>query len=51
MRLVLAGTGGAIGALLPYLLPPKTWRAKKELEHIRAGATAHGGFVGYTLSF
>lgn len=51
LRLVLAGAGGAIGALLPYLLPPKTWRAKKELEHLRAGATAHGGFVGYSLSF
>jgi hypothetical protein len=50
-RLVLAGTGGAIGAFLPYLLPPKTWRAAKELEHIRAGADAHGAFVGYTLRF
>jgi hypothetical protein len=51
VRLVLAGAGGAIGALVPYLLPPRTWRARKELEGIRAGATAHGGFVGYTLSF
>jgi len=51
LRLVLAGAGGAVGALLPYLLPPKTWRAKKELEHLRAGATAHGGFVGYSMTF
>jgi hypothetical protein len=51
LRLVLAGAGGAIGALLPYLLPPKTWRAAKELQHIRAGVTAHGGFVGYAISF
>jgi hypothetical protein len=51
MRLILAGAGGAVGALVPYLLPPKTWRAKKALERLRAGATAHGGFVGYSLSF
>jgi hypothetical protein len=51
LRLVLSGTTGALGALLPYLLPPKTWRAKKELEHLRAGATAQGAFVGYSMSF
>jgi hypothetical protein len=51
MRLVLAGAGGAIGSLLPYLIPPRTWRAKKQLEHIRAGATAQGGFVGYSITF
>ena len=51
LRLVLSGAGGAIGALVPYLLPPKTWRAAKELEHIRAGVTLHGGFVGYAFSF
>jgi hypothetical protein len=51
LRLVLAGAGGLAGALLPYLLPPRTWRAAKELQHLRAGATAHGGFVGYAISF
>jgi hypothetical protein len=51
LRLVFAGAGGLVGALLPYLLPPKTWRAAKELEHLRAGATVHGGFVGYAVSF
>jgi hypothetical protein len=51
LRLVLAGAGGLIGALVPYLLPPKTWTAARELERIRAGATAHGGFVGYAISF
>lgn len=51
MRLVFAGTGGAVGALLPYLLPPKTWRAAKELENLRAGADMHGAFVGYYVRF
>ncbi len=51
LRLVLAGAGGAIGALLPYVMPPRTWRAAKELERIRAGADARGAFVGYSLTF
>ncbi len=50
-RLFLAGAGGALGALLPYAAPPKTWRAAKQLEKIRAGVTAQGFFVGYSLSF
>lgn len=51
MRLVLAGTGGVLGALVPYLLPPKTWRAAKQLERIRAGADAHAAFLSYSLKF
>jgi hypothetical protein len=51
LRLVVAGAGGAIGALLPYLLPPRTWRAAKELERIRAGVSQSGGFVGYSFAF
>jgi hypothetical protein len=42
MRLVLSSALGIGGALLPYLLPPKTWRAAKELENLRAGATEDG---------
>jgi hypothetical protein len=51
MRLVLAGAGGALGAFLPYLLPPKTWRAAKELERIRAGADTRGALVSYAFTF
>jgi hypothetical protein len=42
MRLVLSSGLGVAGALLPYVLPPKTWRAAKELEHLRAGTTEDG---------
>lgn len=48
--IVPAFTGFA-GALLPYLFPPKTWRAAREIERIRAGVSAQGGYVGYTFSF
>jgi hypothetical protein len=36
---------------LPYLLPPKTWRAARELEKIRAGATASGAYLSYRVAF
>lgn len=51
MRLVLSGVTGFIGAMLPYALPPRTWRAAKELEHLRAGADSRGAFVSYSLRF
>ncbi len=50
-HLLLAGFAGLGGSLLPYLLPPKTWRAARELANIRAGVSSNGGFLGYTLSF
>ncbi len=51
MRLVLAGTTGAVGSVMPYVLPPRTWRALRALEHLRAGATARGGAVYYSVAF
>ena len=52
-RVVLASAFGVGGALLPDLLPPKTWRAARELEHLRAGATGdgRGGFVSWSVRF
>ena len=52
MHVLAAGVAGAGGALLPYLLPPKTWAAARELDRIRFGADAHGGgFVEYSTTF
>ncbi len=48
--IVPAFTGFA-GAFLPYLFPPKTWRAAREIERIRAGVGANGAYVGYTFRF
>lgn len=50
-RLVLAGAAGFVGALIPYALPPRTWRAREELERIRAGVTTGGAFVSYAVAF
>jgi hypothetical protein len=52
MHLVTAGIAGFGGALLPYLLPPRTWSAARELERLRFGADARGGVsVGYLVEF
>lgn len=50
-RLWIAGGAGFIGALVPYLLPPKTWSAARELAHIRATADAHGAYFSYSVAF
>jgi hypothetical protein len=55
VHVVVAGVAGFGGALLPYLLPPRTWRAARELERLRLRwdpAKAPGGvFVDYVVSF
>jgi hypothetical protein len=52
MHLVAAGVSGFGGALLPYLLTPRTWSAAREIDRIRFGADARGNvFVGYSAPF
>jgi hypothetical protein len=53
MHLVLASGFGIVGALLPYLVPPTTWRAAKQLEHLRASPTedGRGAFVSWGVRF
>jgi hypothetical protein len=52
MHVVVAGVAAFGGALLPYLIPPRTWTAAREIERIRFGADGHGGmFLGYSSRF
>lgn len=52
MHVVAAGVAGFGGALLPYLLPPRTWAAAEALGRIRLGVDGRGGaFVGYAAAF
>ncbi len=51
MRLVLASATGAIGSAMPYVLPPRTWRAVRKLQRVQAGADAHGASVSYAFPF
>ncbi len=52
LHVVTAGVAGFTGALVPYLLPPRTWSAARELQHLRVGATSTGGLqFAYELRF
>jgi hypothetical protein len=52
MHIVVAGVTGFAGALVPYLLPPRTWAAAQELEHLRVEVDGRGDpFVGFVGTF
>lgn len=50
-RVVVGSSFGVIGALFPYLLPPRTWSAAREIQRIRVQGTVGGADVTYTLQF
>ena len=50
-RVITASLAGFAGALFPYLVPPKTWRAKKEIERMRVEGLPGGAMASYTLRF
>ena len=50
-RVILASTFAFGAAFIPYLLPPRTVRAARELEKIRATVTPQGAFLSYTAHF
>jgi hypothetical protein len=50
-RIFIAGGAGIVGALIPFVLPPSTWRAKKEIEKLRVEGTLGGASIGYVTSF
>jgi hypothetical protein len=51
MHLVTAGVVGFAGAFLPYLIPPRTWSAARELDHLRVSASSGGVSLGYSVAF
>jgi hypothetical protein len=51
MHLVAAGVAGFAGAFVPYLIPPRTWSAARELERIRFSADGHSAFIGSGRDF
>lgn len=50
-RLFIAGGVGFGAALLPYLIPPTSWSASRELHKLRVYGDEKSGFVGYGTSF
>ena len=50
-RVFVAMGAGILGALFPYVLPPRTWAAKKEIEKLRLEGIPNGAIVGYGATF
>jgi hypothetical protein len=50
-RIVLAGTVAFGAAFIPYLIPPRTVWAARQLQHLRANISAQSSFVSYTVTF
>lgn len=50
-RVFVAMGAGLAGSLFPYLVPPRTWAAKLEIDRIRVGEVAGGPFVSYGVTF
>lgn len=52
MHVMTAGVAGFTGALVPYLLSPRTWAAARELQHLRVEGTSGVGLqFAYALRF
>lgn len=50
-RIFVAMGSALTGSLLPYLVPPKPWAAKLEIERIRVGVTGDSASVSWGTSF
>lgn len=50
-RVFVGGGAALLGALFPYVLPPKTWTAKKEIERIRIQGLPGGVGLAYGFLF
>jgi hypothetical protein len=50
-HIFVAGVSGFGGALLPFLLPPSTLRAARELDRLRFSYDGRNAYLGYVASF
>lgn len=50
-RVFVAAGFGVIGSLFPYILPPRTWSAAKEIERIRVQGLPGGAQLSYGFAF
>jgi hypothetical protein len=50
-HLAVAGVAGFAGALVPYLLPPTTLSAARELDKLRFGYDGRTGYLSYVGAF
>ena len=50
-RIFVAAGAGIVGSLFPYLLPPRTWAAAKEIERMRVEGMPGGAQLSYWRAF
>lgn len=50
-RVFVGAAFGVVGSLFPYVLPPKTWAARKEIDRIRVEGMPGGAAFTYTVRF
>ena len=50
-RVFVAMGAGVLGALFPYVLPPRTWAAAKEIQRLRVEGMPGGAQLSYTTRF
>lgn len=50
-RIIVGAGMGVLGALFPYVLPPRTWAAKKEIERMRIQGIPGGAMLGWSTTF
>jgi len=50
-RVFIGAGAGILGSLFPYILPPRTWAAAKEIERMRVQGMPGGAQVSYTYTF
>jgi hypothetical protein len=50
-RVFLAMGTGLVGSLFPYVVKPRPWAARLEIDKIRVGATNGGAFMSYGFTF
>lgn len=50
-RVFIAAGAGVLGALFPYILPPRTWSAAREIERMRVEGMPGGAQLSYTTRF
>jgi hypothetical protein len=51
VHIIIAGLAGFGGALLPYAIPPITYKAARDLDRLRFGYDGRAGFISYTATF
>jgi len=51
MRVFIGAGFGVLGSIFPFILPPRTWSARKEIDRMRVEGMPGGASLSYTVRF